>query len=77
MYIFGLSQTGIAMFAMIMVMGIVVDGAIIVAESTYRRIEDGMDRMKAAKEAIGKVGGPILTAVLTSMAAFAPLMYMI
>jgi len=76
MHIFGLSQTGIAMFAMIMVMGIVVDGAIIVAESTYRRIEDGMDRMKASKEAIGKVGGPILTAVLTSMAAFAPLMYM-
>ena len=76
MYLTGMPQTGIAMFAMIMVMGIVVDGAIIVAESTYRRIEMGMERTDAAKEAIGKVGGPILTALFTSMAAFAPLMYM-
>ena len=76
MYIFGLSQTGIAMFAMIMVLGIVVDGAIIVAESTYRHMENGLDRLEASKRAISRVGGPILTAVLTSMAAFAPLMYM-
>jgi multidrug efflux pump subunit AcrB len=76
MSITGLSQTGIAMFAMIMVLGIVVDGAIIVAESTYRRMENGLDRVEASKQAIYQVGGPILTALLTSMAAFAPLIYM-
>lgn len=76
MAVTGLSHTGIAMFAMIMVLGIVVDGAIIVAESTYRRMENGLDREEASKQAIDRVGGPILTAVLTSMAAFAPLMYM-
>jgi len=75
MYIFGLSQTGISMFAMIMVLGIVVDGAIIVSESTYKNIEDGYERKEAAKKAISTVGQPIIAAVLTSIAAFSPLLF--
>ncbi len=76
MYIFGIDRTNISMFGLIMVLGIVVDGAIIVAESTYRHIEEGMRRKDAAVASIREVGTPIMTSVLTTMVAFAPIMYM-
>ena len=76
MYIFGIDRTNISMFGLIMVLGIVVDGAIIMAESTYRHIEEGMRRKDAAVAAIREVGTPIMTSVLTTMVAFAPIMYM-
>lgn len=73
---FDVDRTGIAMFGLIMVLGIVVDGAIIVAESTYRHLEEGLDKKTASIQAIREVGVPILTSVVTTMVAFAPIMYM-
>jgi len=73
---FDIDRTGIAMFGLIMVLGIVVDGAIIVAESTYRHLEEGMERKEASIQSIKEVGIPILTSVVTTMVAFAPIMYM-
>jgi len=75
-FAFGISQSGITMFALIMVLGIIVDGAIIVSEATFREMEGGLDRKNASKKAIQKVGSPIITSVLTTMAAFAPMMFM-
>ena len=75
-FAFGISQSGITMFSLIMVLGIVVDGAIIVSEATFREMENGLNRKKASKKAIQKVGSPIITSVLTTMAAFAPMMFM-
>ena len=75
-FIFGISQSGITMFSLIMVLGIVVDGAIIVSEATFRQMELGLNKKDAAKRAIQKVGSPIITSVLTTMAAFAPMMFM-
>jgi len=76
MYLFDLARTGISMFGLIIVLGIVVDGAIIVAESTYRHMEEGFDRKKAAMMSVDEVGVPIMTSVLTTMVAFAPIIYM-
>ncbi|MBT3228715.1 MAG: efflux RND transporter permease subunit [Candidatus Marinimicrobia bacterium] len=76
MYVFDLARTGISMFGLIIVLGIVVDGAIIVAESTYRHMEEGLSRKAAAIMAIDEVGIPIMTSVLTTMVAFAPIIYM-
>jgi len=76
MYLFELERTGISMFGLIIVLGIVVDGAIIVAESTYRHMEEGLNRKEAAIKAIDEVGIPIMTSVLTTMVAFAPIIYM-
>ena len=76
MYVFDLARTGISMFGLIIVLGIVVDGAIIVAESTYRHMEEGLSRKAAAIQAIDEVGIPIMTSVLTTMVAFAPIIYM-
>ena len=76
MPVFEVERTGIAMFGLIIVLGIVVDGAIIVAESTYRHIEEGLQRKEAAVAAMREVGIPIMTSVLTTIVAFAPIMYM-
>lgn len=76
MPVFEVERTGIAMFGLIIVLGIVVDGAIIVAESTYRHMEEGLRRRDAAKASMREVGIPIMTAVLTTIVAFAPIMYM-
>ncbi len=76
MAVFDLARTGISMFGLIIVLGIVVDGAIIVAESTYRHMEEGLSRKDAAIQALDEVGVPIMTSVLTTMVAFAPIIYM-
>lgn len=76
MYYFGLDRSSISMFGLIIVLGIVVDGAIIVAEATYRHMEEGLDRKAASIMAIDEVGIPIMTSVLTTMVAFAPIIYM-
>jgi len=76
MVVFDLARTSISMFGLIIVLGIVVDGAIIVAEATYRHMEEGLSRKAAAMQAVDEVGIPILTSVLTTMVAFAPIIYM-
>ncbi|MEA3286374.1 MAG: efflux RND transporter permease subunit, partial [Candidatus Marinimicrobia bacterium] len=76
MVLFDVDRTGISMFGLIIVLGIVVDGAIIVAESSYRHMEEGLSRRAASIQAIDEVGIPIMTSVLTTMVAFAPIIYM-
>ena len=64
----------ISLFAFIMILGIVVDDAIIVGENIYRAHENGMTGKKAAVEGAFEVGRPVVFSVLTTMAAFFPLL---
>jgi len=64
----------ISLFAFIMVLGIVVDDAIIIGENIYRKQEEGDGSFKAAVEGTLEVGRPVIFSVLTSMVAFWPLM---
>jgi multidrug efflux pump subunit AcrB len=65
----------ISLFALIMVLGIVVDDAIVVGEAIYVHRKNGLPPLKAAVEGVSEVGLPVVAAVTTSMVAFAPLMY--
>ena len=64
----------ISLFAFIMVLGIVVDDAIIIGENIYRKQEQGYGPLKAAVEGAVEVGRPVIFAVLTTMVAFWPLL---
>ena len=64
----------ISVFAFIMVLGIVVDDAIIIGENIYRRQEEGFGPLKAAVEGALEVGRPVIFSVLTTMVAFWPLL---
>ncbi|MEA2014866.1 MAG: efflux RND transporter permease subunit [Thermodesulfobacteriota bacterium] len=64
----------ISLFAFIMVLGIVVDDAIIVGENIYQKQEAGLPPLEAATQGATEVGHPVIFSVLTTMVAFAPLL---
>ncbi len=59
---------------MLLVSGMLVDDAIIVLENIYRRIEEGEELRSAVVNGANEVLWPVVTAVLTTIAAFAPLL---
>ncbi len=64
----------ISLFAFIVVLGIVVDDAIIVGENVYSHFQRGSRGLQAAIEGTREVAVPVTFAVLTSIAAFSPLL---
>ena len=64
----------ISLFAFIMVLGIVVDDAIVVGEQVFTLREEGMPAMQASVEGASIIGKPVIFSVLTTVAAFMPLM---
>ena len=64
-----------SLFAFILVLGIVVDDAIIVGENIYRHQEGHGDGMRGAIEGAQEISTPVIFAVLTTVAAFMPLMF--
>jgi len=70
----GVSLNMISLFAFIMVLGIVVDDAIIVGENVFRKQEEGLSPLAAAIDGAVEVGRPVIFSVLTTMVAFGPLL---
>ena len=58
-----------------MVLGIVVDDAIIVGENVYRHQRRGRNALEGALRGVQEVATPVFFAVLTTVAAFAPLLF--
>ncbi len=71
---FDVSINMISLFGFIMVLGIVVDDAIIVGENVFRKYEEGMDPQPGSINGAVEVGRPVVFAVLTTVAAFWPLL---
>ena len=63
-----------SLFAFILVLGMVVDDAIVVGENIYTHQQRHDDPLRAAIEGAREVSKPVVFAILTSMAAFAPLL---
>ena len=64
-----------SLFAFILVLGIVVDDAIVVGENIYRHFEMGKRGMRAAIDGARQVATPVTFSILTTVAAFSPLIY--
>ncbi|MGF1614319.1 MAG: efflux RND transporter permease subunit [Gammaproteobacteria bacterium] len=62
------------LLGIVIVLGMLVDDAVVVVEATYFRMQRGMAALTAALDALREVGLPVLAAVTTTMAAFLPLM---
>ncbi len=73
MPILGLTINLISLFAFIVVLGIVVDDAIVVGENIYRHHESGKEGLRAAVDGAREVSVPVVFSILTTVAAFAPL----
>lgn len=72
----GITINLISMFGLILVLGLLVDDSIIVAEQFYQYIEKGLKPKEAAKRAAYDTVGPVTSTVLTTMVAFGSLFYM-
>ena len=73
-----LSATGetlnvMVLLGVVIVLGMLVDDAVVVVEAIYYRLQRGMDALQASMEALREVAAPVTAAVLTTMAAFGPL----
>jgi multidrug efflux pump subunit AcrB len=65
----------ISLFGFILVLGIVVDDAIVVGEAIYVHRKNGLPPLKAAVEGVCEVGMPVTAAVFTTIVTFLPLAY--
>lgn len=74
LYAVGIPLSNMVIFSFILVLGMVVDGAIIVAENIYRHVERGEPPVEAAKNGIHEVAMPVVIADLTTIAAYLPMM---
>ncbi len=74
--VFGETINNISQFGLILVVGIVVDGAIVVLENTYRHIEMGKDPISGSKVGVEEVGSAVISSGLTTMGVFAPMIFM-
>ncbi|MBL7002412.1 MAG: efflux RND transporter permease subunit [Gammaproteobacteria bacterium] len=75
-FLFGIGQTlnVSVLLAVVIALGMLVDDAVVVAESIYHRISLGEHKNHATVNALKEVFAPVTTAVMTTMAAFLPLM---
>ncbi len=63
-----------SLFGFILVLGIVVDDAIVTGENIFSKLQKGIDPETAAIEGAREVARPVIFGVLTTMIAFIPLM---
>ncbi len=75
MWLLGVSINLLSMFGLIIVLGILVDDAIVVGENVYRHVEEGMSGHDAAIHGTNEVMWPVIVAVGTTIAAFMPLLF--
>ena len=74
MYMLGLSINFVAIFGLILSVGLLVDGAIVVVENADRRIAAGQKPSNAYGDAAKRMAWPIITSTGTTIAAFIPLL---
>ena len=71
----GLTVNIVVLFALIMSVGMLVDGAIVVVELADRKMAEGLPRREAYAAASNRMAWPIIAATATTLAAFMPLLF--
>lgn len=66
----GITINVVSLFGMIVVIGILVDDGIVIAENIYQKYEQGLPAMKAALEGTMEVLPAVFSAIITTIIAF-------
>ncbi|RVU31644.1 efflux RND transporter permease subunit [Neptunomonas marina] len=74
LWMMGETLNVVVLLGVVIVLGMLVDDAVVVVEAIYYRLQHGEAPLAAAVNALHEVAQPVLSAVLTTMAAFLPLM---
>ncbi len=73
--VFDISINMITLFALIVTLGMVVDDAIVIGENIYHKMQLGLPKLQAAIEGTREMSVPIVFSILTTMVAFAPMLF--
>ena len=72
---FGMTLNMVVLFALILVLGMLVDNAIVLVENIYRHVEDGKDLVEASVTGAKEIGLAVAASTATTVVAFAPLVF--
>ena len=70
----GITANVMTLFGFIIVLGVVVDDAIVTGENVYSRLQQGMDPLEASILGTKEVAVPVTFGVITTVVAFLPLL---
>ncbi len=76
MFYFGVTMNNLSLFALVLVLGMIVDDAIVVIENFHRYMEMGYSRKEAAIQGTEEIMWPVIAAVLTTITSFSPILMM-
>ncbi|UCF16371.1 MAG: efflux RND transporter permease subunit, partial [Phycisphaerales bacterium] len=65
----------VVLFSLVMVLGMLVDNAIVIVENIFRHLQLGHSRVEAAILGARQVAWPVTTSTFTTVCAFLPLMF--
>ena len=75
LYLGGKTLNSMTMLGLMLAAGMLVDNAVVVLESIYQKLEQGMDRVTAAQVGTREVTTAVIAATLTSIIIFVPLVF--
>jgi len=75
LYVLGITLNMVVLFSLTLALGMLVDNAIVIIENIYRFMEQGASRFEAAMKATSEVAFPVIGSTLTTLGAFAPMLF--
>ncbi len=73
--VLGYTLNMVVLFSLVLVLGMLVDNAIVIVENIFRHLELGYRRMEAATLGTREVAWPVTTSTFTTVCAFFPLIF--
>ena len=74
--VFDQTNNNMVRFSLVLCIGLLVDNAIIVVENVYHHYQMGKERIAAVIDGVSEIAAPVVSATLTTMAAFLPILLM-
>ncbi len=71
----GYTLNMVVLFSLVLVLGMLVDNAIVITENIYRHMQLGYGRLEATLRGAREVAWPVTTSTLTTVGAFLPMMF--
>lgn len=75
MQMLGVTINILSLGGLALAVGLLIDNAIVVAEATGRKREEGLSAIDAAREATEEVSGPLIAGTLTTLLVFGPIVF--
>jgi multidrug efflux pump len=76
MYICGFTINVLSLLAIVLATGLVVDDGIVVTENIYKKMENGMNKWKAAKEGSKEIYFAVIATSITLAVVFLPIIFL-